>query len=323
MPTWSGRSRGRRVAGGGDRLPGQRPRRVRAGRRPLRPRHDRSTATSSGTRWSSTRSPAWSTWPASSTPGSRCSKPLLTYQQNVTGTAVLLEQMQAAGVDQIVFSSSAATYGTPGRRPRHRGHAHPARVPVRGEQADRGVAAGRPGPGGRAAAHLAALLQRGRLGDRRSSTTPARTTSSRWCWACSPRAGRRRSTATTTRPRTAPASATTSTSPTSPHSHLAAARALEAGRPLEPVYNLGSGDGVSVREIMTTIAEVTGIDFEPTDRAAADRRPGPDRRLRRAGRARPGLADAAQPARHGGQRLGGPAARRETRARVNSVSAAT
>ena len=40
-------------------------------------------------------------------------KPLLTYQQNVTGTAVLLEQMAAVGVDKIVFSSSAATYGTP------------------------------------------------------------------------------------------------------------------------------------------------------------------------------------------------------------------
>ena len=46
-------------------------------------------------------------------------------------------------------------------------------------------------------------------------------------------------------------------------SHVAAARALEAGKPLEPVYNLGSGTGVSVREIMTAIAEVTGIAFEP------------------------------------------------------------
>ena len=46
-------------------------------------------------------------------------------------------------------------------------------------------------------------------------------------------------------------------------SHVAAARALEAGTPLEPVYNLGSGTGVSVREIMTAIAEVTGIAFEP------------------------------------------------------------
>ncbi len=36
-----------------------------------------------------------------------------------------------------------------------------------------------------------------------------------------------------------------------------------AGRPLERVYNLGSGDGLSVRQIMTAMAKVTGIDFEP------------------------------------------------------------
>ena len=38
--------------------------------------------------------------------------------------------------------------------------------------------------------------------------------------------------------------------------HLAAAHALAEGRTLERVYNLGSGDGVSVRQIMTAMAEV-------------------------------------------------------------------
>lgn len=46
-------------------------------------------------------------------------------------------------------------------------------------------------------------------------------------------------------------------------SHVAAAKALAAGQNLEPVYNLGSGDGVSVRQIMTTVAQVTGIEFSP------------------------------------------------------------
>ncbi len=46
-------------------------------------------------------------------------------------------------------------------------------------------------------------------------------------------------------------------------SHVAAALQLEAGKPLESAYNLGSGVGISVREIMTTVANVTGIDFEP------------------------------------------------------------
>src|SRR6476620_6927615 len=40
-------------------------------------------------------------------------EPLLTYEQNVTGTARLLKAMELTGVDKLVFSSSAATYGTP------------------------------------------------------------------------------------------------------------------------------------------------------------------------------------------------------------------
>jgi UDP-glucose 4-epimerase len=46
-------------------------------------------------------------------------------------------------------------------------------------------------------------------------------------------------------------------------SHVAAARALTDGGSLEPVYNLGSGEGLSVRQIMDAMARVTGIDFEP------------------------------------------------------------
>lgn len=46
-------------------------------------------------------------------------------------------------------------------------------------------------------------------------------------------------------------------------SHVAAARRLEVGESLEPAYNLGSGDGVSVAEIMTAVADVTGIPFTP------------------------------------------------------------
>jgi UDP-glucose 4-epimerase len=33
---------------------------------------------------------------------------------------------------------------------------------------------------------------------------------------------------------------------------------------LEPVYNLGSGTGLSVRQIMVAMAKGTGIHFEPT-----------------------------------------------------------
>ncbi len=58
--------------------------------------------------------------------------------------------------------------------------------------------------------------------------------------------------------------------------HVVAAQKLLAGDQLEPVYNLGSGDGVSVREIMTAVADATGITFEPE---VTDRRPGDPARI--------------------------------------------
>ena len=59
-------------------------------------------------------------------------------------------------------------------------------------------------------------------------------------------------------------------------SHVSAAEALEASRPLQPVYNLGSGSGLSVRQIMDGVARVTGIDFTPEIRP---RRPGDPARI--------------------------------------------
>jgi UDP-glucose 4-epimerase len=58
--------------------------------------------------------------------------------------------------------------------------------------------------------------------------------------------------------------------------HVAAAEALETGSPLQPVYNLGSGDGLSVLQVMAAVARVTGIAFEPERR---DRRPGDPARI--------------------------------------------
>ncbi len=97
-------------------------------------------------------------------------RPLHTYEQNVTATARLLSAMETCSVDAIVFSSSAATYGTPVHRDRHRGESHVAGVAVRRVEADRRVAAARSGEGQGASPHLPALLQRGRL----RVTRPAR-----------------------------------------------------------------------------------------------------------------------------------------------------
>jgi UDP-glucose 4-epimerase len=59
-------------------------------------------------------------------------------------------------------------------------------------------------------------------------------------------------------------------------SHAAAAEALMAGRQLRPHYNLGSGLGLSVRQIMEAFAKVTGIDFTPVIKP---RRPGDPARI--------------------------------------------
>jgi UDP-glucose 4-epimerase len=58
--------------------------------------------------------------------------------------------------------------------------------------------------------------------------------------------------------------------------HVAAARRLDDGLPVEPVYNLGSGSGTSVRQIMTAMRTVTGVDFEPE---VTPRRPGDPARI--------------------------------------------
>lgn len=59
-------------------------------------------------------------------------------------------------------------------------------------------------------------------------------------------------------------------------SHVAAAQQLASGRELQRAYNLGSGDGSSVAEIMAAIARVTAIDFTAE---IADRRPGDPARI--------------------------------------------
>ena len=63
-----------------------------------------------------------------------------------------------------------------------------------------------------------------------------------------------------------------------PASHWIAGRPFEdaAGRPLEPAYNLGSGEGASVKQIMDAMARVTGVDFTPE---IGPRRPGDPARI--------------------------------------------
>jgi UDP-glucose 4-epimerase len=194
--------------------------------------------------------------------GVSVSKPLLTYQQNVTGTATLLEQMQSTGVDQIVFSSSAATYGTPDVDLVTETTPTSPESPY-GESkligewllADQEKAAG---------LRHTSLRYFNVVG----SATPE-------LYDTSPHNLFPVVLSMLTQGRTPQINGDDYPTPDGTcvrdyihvedlaATHLAAASALGEGRSLERVYNLGSGDGVSVRQIMTMIAEVTGMDFEP------------------------------------------------------------
>jgi UDP-glucose 4-epimerase len=207
-------------------------------------------------------------------------RPLHTYSQNVTGTVSLLEAMAEAEVSRIVFSSSAAVYGTPDT------DVVTEDTPTAPES-----------PYGESK-----LIGEWLLADAARATAdgpaPLRHTSLRYfnvvgsgspdLYDVSPHnlfplvldalaQGRTPSINGSDYPtpdgtcvrdyvHVADLAAT----------HVAAATALEDGRGLAPVYNLGSGDGVSVRQIMTAVAEATGIAFEPE---VGPRRPGDPARI--------------------------------------------
>lgn len=206
-------------------------------------------------------------------------RPLHTYAQNVEGTRVVLEAMEAAGVANIVFSSSAAVYGTPD-------------VPLVTEDLPKRPAS----PYGESKL-IGEWLIRDQAVATAEAAAPLRHTSLRYF--------------------NVVGSGDPTVYDTSPHNlfplvfealiegrtpkifgddydtpdgtnvrdyvhvadiaaaHVVAAQRLEQGEPIEPAYNLGSQNGLSVKQIMDAMARVTGIDFTPEVSA---RRPGdPDR----------------------------------------------
>ncbi|UUE20119.1 UDP-glucose 4-epimerase GalE [Microbacterium sp. J1-1] len=206
-------------------------------------------------------------------------RPLHTYAQNVEGTRIILEAMEAAGVSNIVFSSSAAVFGTPD-------------VALVVEDTAKKPAS----PYGESKL-IGEWLLRDQAIATADSAHPLRHTSLRYF--------------------NVVGSADPTVYDVSPHNlfpivfeallegrtpkifgddydtedgtnvrdyvhvgdiaaaHVAAAQRLADGRPIETAYNLGSGDGLSVKQIMDAVARVTGIDFTPE---IGPRRPGdPDR----------------------------------------------
>lgn len=202
-------------------------------------------------------------------------RPLHTYEQNVTGMITLLESMQQHGVDRIVFSSSAAVYGTVDvdlvTEATPKAPASPyGESKLIGEWllADQQVAAGLRhtslryfnvvGSGDPAVAdtsphNLFPLVFEALVGGRAPRIngidypTPDGTCVRDYLHVTDLALA-----------------------------HVEAARRLDAGLPIEPAYNLGSGDGVSVRQIMDAVATVTGIAFDPE---IGPRRPGDPPRI--------------------------------------------
>ncbi len=202
-------------------------------------------------------------------------QPLHCYEQNVTGTISVLRAMQAADVGSIVFSSSAATYGTPDT------DLVTEATPTRPESpygeskligewllADQGTAtglrqvslryfnvvgSGTPQLYDTSPHNLFPLVFEALIAGRTPRingddyATPDGTCVRDYIHVADLAAA-----------------------------HVVAARKLDDGVGLRPVYNLGSGDGVSVAQIMAAMADVTGIAFEPV---IAPRRPGDPARI--------------------------------------------
>jgi len=202
-------------------------------------------------------------------------RPLHTYEQNVTGTATLLAAMADRGVDRIVFSSSAAVYGTPDvdlvTEETAKAPASPyGESKLIGEWLlrDQGVAQG---------LRHTSLRYFNVVGSGEPSLYDS-----------SPHNLFPLVFTALAQGRTPKVFGTDYPTPDGTcvrdyiHvadlalAHVAAARRLDAGEPLEAAYNLGSGTGVSVGQIMSTVAEVTGIDFTPE---VAPRRAGDPARI--------------------------------------------
>ena len=99
--------------------------------------------------------------------GESVTNPRKYFRNNVAGTLNLLDAMLDAGVRDIVFSSTCATYGEPQQRADRRGPSAEPGQPVRRDQADRRADAALVRAGLRPALRGAALLQRRRRRSRR------------------------------------------------------------------------------------------------------------------------------------------------------------
>jgi UDP-glucose 4-epimerase len=202
-------------------------------------------------------------------------RPLHTYTQNVTGTVNLLEAMERAGTDKMVFSSSAATFGTPDvdlvtEETETRPESPYGESKLVGEWVIRDQGRAR----GLKHTSLRYFNVVGSGYDDLYDTSPHNLfpiVFEKLLAGETPQInGDDYDTPDGTCVRDYVHVSDLAIS------HVVAAQRLTAGDELQPVYNLGSGTGVSVAEIMNAIRTVTGIDFTPK---IAPRRPGDPARI--------------------------------------------
>ncbi|HRA74982.1 MAG TPA: UDP-glucose 4-epimerase GalE [Propionicimonas sp.] len=207
-------------------------------------------------------------------------RPVHTYTQNVTGTTSVLAAMAAAGVSNLVFSSSAAVYGTPTTElvtedsPQHPESPYGESKLV-GEWLINDVARATDGFRGVSLRYFNVV---GSATDEVYDASPHNLFPLVIEALLAGRTPRINGIDYPTPDGTCVRDYV--------HvgdlaiSHVAAAEAMEAGRTLLPAYNLGSGTGLSVRQIMDAMAKVTGVAFAPE---IGQRRPGDPARIVAAG----------------------------------------
>lgn len=204
-------------------------------------------------------------------------RPLHTYRQNVEGTVTLLAAMHRAGVNRIVFSSSAAVYGTPEtdlvtEDSPTRPESPYGESKLIGEWLLRDAARAATGDFRHCSLRYFNVVGSGF--DDRYDTSPhnlfPRILSMLSSGGTPMIFGDDYDTPDGTCVRDYLHVQDLALA------HVAAATALTEGRDLRPVYNLGSGDGMSVRQIMDAAARVTGVDFTPQ---VHPRRPGDPARI--------------------------------------------
>lgn len=203
-------------------------------------------------------------------------RPLHTYEQNVTGTANVLTAMERAGVNLLVFSSSAAVYGTPTTDIVTEDSPHHPESPygeskLIAEWLIRDVARAREAFRGVSLRYFNVV---GSATDAVYDASPHNLFPLVIEALLEGRTPRINGVDYATEDGTCVRDYVHVADVAA--SHVAAALALSQGRDLRPAYNLGSGDGLSVRQIMDAMARVTGIPFTPELGA---RRPGDPARI--------------------------------------------